>query len=111
MAKNPLSMQGMQETQSLGQEDTVEKNMTTHSSILAWKIPWTQECGGLQPMRLQTQTQLPTHIHTYILDKKYCGAKVEEFQELLLVLKQKQFQLATMKYPLKTLADPKTESF
>ena len=74
-----LSIQGMQETQSLGQEDTVEKNMTTHSSILAWKIPWTQECGGLQPMRLQSQTQLPTHIHTYILDKKYCGAKVEEF--------------------------------
>ena len=51
----------------------------THSSILAWKIPWTQECGGLQPMRLQSQTQLSTHIHTYTLDKKYCGAKVEEF--------------------------------
>ena len=32
---------------SLGREDTPEKEMTTHSSILAWKIPWTEECGGL----------------------------------------------------------------
>ena len=39
----------MQETQvpSLGQEDPLEKEMTTHSSILAWKIPWTEEPGGL----------------------------------------------------------------
>ena len=40
----------IQETwvQSLGQEDSVEKGMATHSSILAWKIPWTEEPGGLQ---------------------------------------------------------------
>ena len=39
----------MQETQvpSLGQEDALEKEMATHSSILAWKIPWTEEPGGL----------------------------------------------------------------
>ena len=37
--------------QSLGQEDPLEKGMTTHSSILAWRIPWTEEPGGLQPMR------------------------------------------------------------
>ena len=45
----------MQETQvrSLGQEDTLEKGMTTHSSILAWNIPWTEEPGGLQSMGLQ----------------------------------------------------------
>ena len=44
----------MQETwvQSLGQEDTLDKGMATHSSILAWKIPWTEELGGLQPMGL-----------------------------------------------------------
>ena len=35
---------------SLGQEDTLEKEMATHSSILAWKIPWTEESGGLQTM-------------------------------------------------------------
>ena len=34
--------------QSLGGEDTLEKEMATHSSILAWKIPWTEEPGGLQ---------------------------------------------------------------
>ena len=33
----------------LGQEDLLEKEMATHSSILAWKIPWTEEPGGLQP--------------------------------------------------------------
>ena len=42
-------MQEMQESwvQSLGQEDPLEEGMTTHSSILAWKIPWTEEPGGL----------------------------------------------------------------
>ena len=45
----------MQETwvQSLGQEDPLEKEMATHSSIHAWKIPWTEESGGLQSMGLQ----------------------------------------------------------
>ena len=38
---------------SLGQEDPLEKEMTTHSSILAWKIPWTEEPGRLQSMELQ----------------------------------------------------------
>ena len=42
----------MQETwvQSLGQEDPLEKEMATHSSILAWRIPWMEEPGGLQSM-------------------------------------------------------------
>ena len=35
---------------SLGHEDSLEKKMVTHSSILAWKIPWTEEPGGLQSM-------------------------------------------------------------
>ena len=45
----------MQETwvQSLGREDPLEKEVTAHSSILAWEIPWTAEPGGLQSMRLQ----------------------------------------------------------
>ena len=45
----------MQETwvQFLGQEDPLEEGMATHSSILAWRIPWTEEPGGLQSMRLQ----------------------------------------------------------
>ena len=50
----------MQETQvwSLGQEDPLEKEMATHSSILAWEIPWREELGGLQSMGLQSQTRL-----------------------------------------------------
>jgi len=45
----------MQETrvQSLGQEDPLEKEIATHSSILAWEIPWTEEPGGLQSMGTQ----------------------------------------------------------
>ena len=45
----------MRETQvqSLGQEDPLEKEMATHSSILAWRIPWTEEPGGLQSMGSQ----------------------------------------------------------
>ena len=39
--------------QSLGWEDLLEKAITTHSSILAWEIPWTEELGGLQSMGLQ----------------------------------------------------------
>ena len=39
--------------QSLGPEDLLEKEMATHSSILAWKIPWTEEPGGLQSMGSQ----------------------------------------------------------
>ena len=53
-------MQEMQErqVQSLGQEDPLEKEMATHSSILAWKIPWTEKPGGLQSMWLQRQTRM-----------------------------------------------------
>ena len=49
------SLQAIQETQvqSLGQEDPLEKEMATHSSTLAWRIPWTEEAGQLQLMGLQ----------------------------------------------------------
>ena len=48
-------MQEMQETQvqSRSQEYNLEKEMSTHSSILAWRIPWTEEPGELQSMELQ----------------------------------------------------------
>ena len=49
MVKN---LPAMQETQ--GQEDPLEKQMATYSSILAWRIPWTEEPGGLQSRGLQT---------------------------------------------------------
>ena len=52
MVKN---LPAMQETRvrSLGQEDLLEKKMATHSKILAWEIPWTEEPGGLQSMGSQ----------------------------------------------------------
>ena len=52
MVKNPPAMQETQ-VQSLGQEDPLEKGMATHLSILAWKIPWTEEPSRLQYIGLQ----------------------------------------------------------
>ena len=55
MAQTIKNLFVMQETQvqSLGQDDPLEEEMATHSSILAWEIPWTEESGGLQSMRMQ----------------------------------------------------------
>ena len=55
VAKMIKNLPPMQETQvrSLGQEDLLEKGMATHSSILVWRIPWTEEAGGLQSLGLQ----------------------------------------------------------
>ena len=55
MAQMINNLPAMQETQdlSLGWEDPLEKKMATHSSILAWRIPWTEEPGGLQTMGSQ----------------------------------------------------------
>jgi len=49
VVKNLRAVQEIQETwvQSLGQEDALKKEMATHSSILAWKIPWTEKPGGV----------------------------------------------------------------
>ena len=55
LAQSVKNLPAMQETcvQFLGQEDPLEKEMTTHSSTLAWRIPWTEEPGGLQSMGSQ----------------------------------------------------------
>ena len=52
MVKNLPTMQETQ-VRSLDQEESLEKGLATHSSVLAWKIPWTEEPGGLQSMGLQ----------------------------------------------------------
>ena len=56
VVKNSPAMQELQEMQfrSLGWEDPLEEGMATHSSILAWRIPWTEEPGGLQSIGLDT---------------------------------------------------------
>ena len=56
MVKNLPAMRAIQ-VQSLVQEDPLEKGMATHSGILAWRIPWTEEPGGLKSMRLQKLRQ------------------------------------------------------
>ena len=57
MAQTVKNPPAMQETwvKSLGREDPLEKGMATHSSILARRIPWTEEPGGLQSVGLQSQ--------------------------------------------------------
>jgi hypothetical protein len=69
MAQRLKHLPAIQETwvRSLGQEDPLEKEMATHSSTLAWRIPWTEEPGGLQSMRSQrvghegATSLIPTH--------------------------------------------------
>ena len=55
MTQMVKSLPAMQKTRvrSLGWEDPLEEEMATHSSVLAWKIPWTEEPGGLQSMESQ----------------------------------------------------------
>ena len=55
MTKLIKNLPAMQETQvqSLGREDPLEKDVTTHSSIIAWRLPWTKEPGGLRFVGLQ----------------------------------------------------------
>ena len=67
-------MQEMKETQarSLSWEDPLKKKMATHSSILAWRIPWTGEPGVLQSVGSQSQTRLSDeHMRTHIEDEEW----------------------------------------
>ena len=71
--KNPPAMQEIQETsvQSLGQEDLLEEEMATHSSTLAWRIPGTEEPGGLQSMgshRVRLNRGIECKLKHYIND-------------------------------------------
>ena len=72
MAQRLKRLPAMRETwvRSLGQEDSLEKEMATHSSILAWRIPWTEEPGGLQSTgrkESDTTERLHTHSHTHMI--------------------------------------------
>ena len=60
MAQTVKNLSVMQETrvQPLGWEDPLEKGMATHSSILAWKIPWTEEFGGLHTVHRVTKSRI-----------------------------------------------------
>ena len=64
MVKNPPAMWETR-LRSLGWEDPLEKEMTTHSSILAWRIPWTEEPGRLQSTGLQSLTRPSNFTFTF----------------------------------------------
>ena len=70
VVKNPPAMQEPQGTwvPSLGQEGSLGEGMATHSSVLAWRIPWTEESGRLQFTELQSQTRLK-RLSTAVTDK------------------------------------------
>ena len=71
MTQRLKRLPAMQETwvQSLDREDPLEKEMATHPSILAWRIPWMEEPRGLQSLGSQSQTQLSmrTHMHMRLI--------------------------------------------
>ena len=72
LTQSVKNLPAVQETQipPLGWEDPMEKEMTTHSSILAWRIPQTEEPGRLQSMGSQSQTRLSELTSLYSLEGK-----------------------------------------
>ena len=67
MVKNLPAMQETQ-VQSLGHEDCLEEGMATHSSILAWRIPWTEEPGGLQSIHSASLGMIRNHWIAWIAE-------------------------------------------
>ena len=60
----------------MGWEDPLEKEMATHSGILAWEIPWTGELGKLQFMGSQSQTQLYMQARSKVIASKVCWDQI-----------------------------------
>ena len=83
VAQMVMNLPAMQETQarSLGQEDPLEKRKAIHSSILAWRISWREEPGGLQSMPLQRVGQ-DGSTNTYFLTQSNFS-KIDDLTELL----------------------------
>ena len=79
---------------SVGREDPLEKEMTTHSSILAWRIPWTEEPGGLQSMGLHRRTRLSNFPFTF---------RVKAMTNLDSILKTRDITLSTKVHLVKAI--------
>ena len=103
--KNPPAVQETQETwvQSLGWEDPLEEKMATHSSILAWRIPWTEEPDWLQSIGSQSQSRLSDLAHAFLI----CGSSFWpwgpwlqlRWQRILLQCRRPRFNLWVRKIP------------
>ena len=78
MVKNLPVMQEMKETlvQAVDWEDSLDEEMATHSSILAWKIPWTEEPVGLSSLGLQSWTRLSNFTHFVLRQVVFLGGSV-----------------------------------
>ena len=71
LVKNlPANAEDTRDMGSIPVEDPLKKGMATHSSILAWKIPWTEELGRLQSIGLQRVWDTTEHAHTHLLFNK-----------------------------------------
>ena len=90
MVKNLPAMQGTQ-VQFLGWEDPLEESMATHSSILAWRIPWTEEPDRLQSMGSHSRTGLSNLAHT-------CSHALIQFYILFFLMETSYFMLCPMSF-------------
>ena len=90
------------QVQSLGQEDSVEKEIATHSSILAWRIPWTEELGGLQSTgRKESDTTERLHFtFTLLLGRKVMSNLDSIFQSRDITLPAKVRLVKAMVFPV-----------
>ena len=81
VAQMVMNLPAVQETsvQSLSREDPLEKEVATHSSILALRTPWTEEPGGLQSMGSHAKSDMPEQLtHTQYINKIYCILRQKE---------------------------------
>ena len=92
MVKNPPANAGdTRDTgQSLGREDPLEKEMVAHSSILAWRISWTEEPGGLQSIGSPSQTRLSLWAYTHTRIAIYWVTKINHWFLLIITLYRQQ---------------------
>ena len=103
MRKNPPTVQEIR-VQSLGRADLQEKGMATHSSLLAWRIPWTEDPGRLQSMGLQ-RVGHDRVIFTYILTstskiKTTTTTTTTTFQKFYLNVSDTHFMIKSDSFPL-----------
>ena len=79
MVKTPPANAEMRETQArfLGQKDSLEDEMVTHSSILSWRVPWTEEPGGQLSIGLQSWTKTEATYHTCNREEPLCLTEVK----------------------------------
>ena len=98
------------QVQSLGWEDPLEKEMATHSSILAWKIPWTEEPGRLQSVHGVAKSQTRLSNFTFIFMIQVLCIKEEIRLSTFVLGKKDKYQIRSVAQLCLTLCDPMNRS-